>query len=82
MAGSAALALAPVPKWWPFRNQVLLTVAAMKAASLGVEQLPIGSSPLTGSMPMGKGIHPRHQPRVFPPRRRPRRRSAGDYINR
>ena len=42
MAGRAALAMAPVPEWWPFRNQMLLTVAAMKTVSLGVERLLIG----------------------------------------
>lgn len=43
MAGSAALAVAPVPEWWPFRNQMLITVAAMKGVTIGVEQLLIGT---------------------------------------
>ncbi|MBG0794052.1 7-cyano-7-deazaguanine synthase [Methylocystis sp. H62] len=42
MAGRTPLVMAPVPEWWPFRNQMLLTVAAMKAVSLGVERLLIG----------------------------------------
>jgi 7-cyano-7-deazaguanine synthase len=42
LAGSPALALAPVPEWWPFRNQMLLTLAAMKALSLPASSLMIG----------------------------------------
>lgn len=43
MAGSAALAVAPVPEWWPFRNQMLITLAAMKGVTFGVERLLIGT---------------------------------------
>jgi 7-cyano-7-deazaguanine synthase len=42
MAGTEAHSLAPVPEWWPFRNQMLLTVAAMKAIALGAKTLLIG----------------------------------------
>lgn len=42
MAGSQALAVAPVPEWWPYRNQMLVTLAAMKALPLGVGELLIG----------------------------------------
>ena len=28
MAGSIALEIAPVPEWWPFRNQLLVTLYA------------------------------------------------------
>jgi 7-cyano-7-deazaguanine synthase len=42
MAGTDALAVAPVPEWWPFRNQMLVTLCAMKAVSLGVNRLLIG----------------------------------------
>lgn len=42
MAGGPPLAVAPVPEWWPFRNQMLLTIAAMKAVSLGAGKLLIG----------------------------------------
>src|SRR6266568_6936973 len=38
MAGSAALGVAPVTEWWPFRNQMLVTLAAMKGLVLGVER--------------------------------------------
>jgi 7-cyano-7-deazaguanine synthase len=43
MAGSASLPFAPVREWWPFRNQALITLAAMKAAAIGVERLLIGT---------------------------------------
>ncbi len=43
MAGSAALGVAPVTEWWPFRNQMLVTLAAMKGLVLGVERLLIGT---------------------------------------
>jgi 7-cyano-7-deazaguanine synthase len=42
LAGSAALAVAPVSEWWPFRNQMLVTLGAMKAIGLGASQLLIG----------------------------------------
>jgi 7-cyano-7-deazaguanine synthase len=42
MAGSPALELAPVPEWWPFRNQYLITIAAMRAVALGCDRLIIG----------------------------------------
>ena len=34
MASSAALNMAPVSEWWPFRNQMLVTLAAMKCIAL------------------------------------------------
>lgn len=43
MAGSAASSLAPASEWWPFRNQLLITLAAMKVASLHVSRLLIGT---------------------------------------
>jgi len=43
MAGNQAANVAPVPEWWPFRNQMLITLAAMKAIPLGVERLLIGT---------------------------------------
>ena len=43
MAGSAPLELAPVPEWWPFRNQLLITLAGARALSLGVTELSMGS---------------------------------------
>ena len=42
LAGSKALSVAPVTEWWPFRNQMLVTLGAMKAIGLGVTQIVIG----------------------------------------
>jgi 7-cyano-7-deazaguanine synthase len=33
----------PTPEWWPFRNQLLITVGAAKAVTMGIKQLLIGS---------------------------------------
>jgi len=43
LANAAPLAIAPMPEWWPFRNQLLVTVAGMSALSLGVTHLISGS---------------------------------------
>ncbi|MGO1073824.1 7-cyano-7-deazaguanine synthase [Lysobacter sp. CA199] len=43
MAGSNADHHAPASDWWPYRNQMLVTLAAMKAVSLGVKQLMLGT---------------------------------------
>jgi 7-cyano-7-deazaguanine synthase len=37
------LAIAPMSEWWPFRNQLLITLAAMKALYLGIEKLLVGA---------------------------------------
>lgn len=42
LAGTAPLAIAPVPEWWPFRNQLVVTLAAQRALSAGVSMLQIG----------------------------------------
>ncbi len=42
MAGGPPLAFAPVPEWWPFRNQLLLTVAAMRLVPSGATKVLIG----------------------------------------
>lgn len=34
---------APVPEWWPFRNQLLVTLAAAKAVELNCKRVVIGS---------------------------------------
>ena len=41
--GTPALSIAPVSEWWPFRNQALLTLAAMSVISRGVEVLGLGT---------------------------------------
>lgn len=43
MAGLAPLAAAPVPEWWPFRNQLVLTLAGIAAVRLGISSLMIGA---------------------------------------
>lgn len=43
MAGSAPLAEAPVVEWWPYRNQFIATVAAMRAIALDIRLLLMGS---------------------------------------
>ncbi|MBN3794545.1 7-cyano-7-deazaguanine synthase [Burkholderia sp. Ac-20392] len=54
MAGRAPATLAPVPEWWPFRNQMLATLAAMKAVSLNINKLLIGSLRTDGVHADGK----------------------------
>jgi 7-cyano-7-deazaguanine synthase len=36
---SAPLSMAPASEWWPYRNQLLVTLAVMKAISLGIDEL-------------------------------------------
>jgi 7-cyano-7-deazaguanine synthase len=43
MAGSSPNAHSPATDWWPYRNQMLVTMAAMKAIQLGVTRLMIGT---------------------------------------
>ncbi|HTE89298.1 MAG TPA: 7-cyano-7-deazaguanine synthase [Terriglobales bacterium] len=43
MTGTPPLPCAPVPEWWPFRNQLLVTLAAVRLSSDGVEQIMIGA---------------------------------------
>lgn len=43
MAGTEADAAAPASDWWPYRNQLLITLAAMKAIGLGAAVLYIGT---------------------------------------
>ena len=43
MAGTAPSSAAPASEWWPYRNQFLITVAAMKCHALGVTELMVGA---------------------------------------
>lgn len=43
MAGLEPDAMAPESDWWPYRNQVLVTLSAMRAISLGVTNLWLGT---------------------------------------
>ncbi len=49
LAGRGANSNAPASDWWPYRNQMLVTFAAMKGISLGVERLLIGTVESDGS---------------------------------
>ncbi|MCW3847387.1 7-cyano-7-deazaguanine synthase [Sphingomonas sp. LB-2] len=54
MAGSEPLAAAPVTEWWPFRNQMLLTFAGMRAVAIGVTELMTGSVASDGTHADGR----------------------------
>jgi len=43
MAGTDADPNAPSSDWWPYRNQMIISLAAMKAIALGVTHLWIGT---------------------------------------
>src|ERR1700688_3830525 len=43
MAGLPPNTFAPIPEWWPFRNQLILTLAGMAALRLGSTELMIGT---------------------------------------
>lgn len=43
LSGSSPLPCAPETDWWPFRNQLLITLAAMHAVRLGIKRLLLGT---------------------------------------
>jgi 7-cyano-7-deazaguanine synthase len=43
LAGNNADLVAPVPEWWPFRNQLLVTLAAAWALPRGLDRVLVGS---------------------------------------
>lgn len=43
MAGTDPSPIATVPEWWPYRNQMLVTLAAMRGLALGITHLQIGT---------------------------------------
>jgi len=43
LAGSPALSVAPVPEWWPYRNQLLVSFAAARVLPRGVDTLLLGT---------------------------------------
>lgn len=43
LAGMAPNEHAPASDWWPYRNQLLITLVAAKAISVGVEELSVGT---------------------------------------
>ncbi|RAI54650.1 7-cyano-7-deazaguanine synthase [Roseicella frigidaeris] len=54
MAGRPRLAEAPVPEWWPFRNQMLVTLAAMAVIPRGARRLLIGCLATDGAHADGR----------------------------
>ncbi len=50
LAGRDALAIAPVREWWPFRNQLLVTLAASFLVGKRIERILIGCV-------RGDGVH-------------------------
>ncbi|MCU7494776.1 MAG: 7-cyano-7-deazaguanine synthase [Ignavibacteria bacterium] len=38
----SSINISPVPEWYPFRNQLILTLASIKAVELGITDLMIG----------------------------------------
>lgn len=43
MAGQEASAHAPESDWWPYRNQLLITLAGMRALARGADELLLGT---------------------------------------
>src|SRR5688572_25778664 len=43
LVGEPSLSIAPVREWWPFRNQMLITLAAMRIVRDGISRLLLGS---------------------------------------
>ena len=43
LLGQNALDSAPVSEWWPYRNQLLITFAGMRALSLGISEMMTGT---------------------------------------
>ena len=43
LSANDSLAISPSTEWWPYRNQLLVTLACMKAISMGVEELMLAS---------------------------------------
>lgn len=49
MSRQDALPIAPISEWWPYRNQLLITLAAAAAVSRGACELLIGTVSTDGS---------------------------------
>jgi len=54
MAGEPADTHAPASDWWPYRNQMLVTLAAMRCIALGATRLLIGTVKSDGSHADGR----------------------------
>lgn len=49
MNGSKSLSISPITEWWPYRNQLLVTLACMKGVNLGIKELIVGSVSTDGA---------------------------------
>jgi 7-cyano-7-deazaguanine synthase len=54
MSSRPAIDIAPVPEWWPFRNQLLITFAAAVAIQEGISSVSIGSVVTDGAHADGR----------------------------
>ena len=43
LTGKPSLKISHTPEWWPFRNQLLITLCAMRALELSVQELLVGT---------------------------------------
>ena len=43
LAGTPPLAIAAVPEWWPYRNQLLITLAAARVLGRGFDSILLGT---------------------------------------
>lgn len=43
LAGQPASDLGAAPEWWPYRNQLLITLAAMRLVSEGLSEIFVGT---------------------------------------
>ena len=43
MSSKPSISMSPVSEWWPYRNQLLVTLACMKGVVLGINELIVGS---------------------------------------
>lgn len=43
LSGKPSLAVAHTPEWWPYRNQLLVTLCAVRALEHGVQELLVGT---------------------------------------
>lgn len=43
LVNSASINASPSSEWWPYRNQLLVTLACMKGINWGLEELMVGS---------------------------------------
>ncbi len=43
MAGAEQISAGSSPEWWPYRNQLLITLCAMRVISLGLKHILIGT---------------------------------------